>query len=132
MILFWTNILKTILELTWIHWLGLTQVWSSQLSSSDLIESIFKPIWNETRLEPHSRSMGYHTNLLGMFNNYDLESKIENFKHVYFLKNMKLYIVSQIKEKFEETICYFWNKHNTIMEYLKIKKRFYNFGDKRP
>jgi hypothetical protein len=51
--------------------------------------------------------MGYQTNLLGMFNNYDLESKIENFKHVYFLKNMKLYIVSQIKEKFEETICYF-------------------------
>jgi hypothetical protein len=56
--------------------------------------------------------MGYQTNLLGMFNNYDLESKIENFKHVYFLKNMKLYIVSQIKEKLKKQYVIF--ETNTI------------------
>jgi len=109
---FFINILKKNLRVDLNILLRSPEVWPSQLDSSDLIKSIFKPIWNENRLESHSRSTGYRTNLLGMINNYDLESKVEIFKHVYFLKIMKLHMEYVIFEKLKKKYVIF--ETNTI------------------
>jgi hypothetical protein len=47
-----------------------------------------------------------------MINNYDLESKVEIFKHVYFLKIMKLHMEYVIFEKLKKKYVIF--ETNTI------------------